>query len=72
MHQQWVVNVLLDDEGPVAFFTHGTPYDLLDFAQSLDHCDALATIGILTWLDDPRVLRRSELAFDLLDGFLVV
>ena len=72
VHQQGVVNVLLDDESPVSFFAHWAPYNLLDFAQSLDHSDTLATIRILAWLDDPRVLRDTELALDLLDGLLVV
>ena len=44
----------------------------MDIAEGFDNLDALTTISILTWLDDPRILRHSILSLDLCDGLLIV
>lgn len=72
MDEQGIVNVLLNDEGAVSIFFHRSTNYLLDLLDGLDHCDALATVGVLAWLDDPGVLGGAELATNLLDGVLIV
>ena len=72
VHKQRIVNVLLDDESAIAVFLARTSNYLLDFSQGFYDLDALATIGVLARLDNPGVLRCSELSLDLLDGFLVI
>ena len=72
MHEQRVVNVLLNYKCAVAIFFQGPPNNLLNFAQSLHDSDALPAIRILTRLDDPGVLRSTMLLANLLDRILVI
>ena len=69
--QQRVVNVLLNDEGTVVLLV-GPADDGLHFADRLHHSDALAAVRVLTWLDDPSVLRGPVPLPDLLDRVFVV
>ena len=56
VHQQRVVNVLLNNECAIACIFRWTPNYRLDFFQRFDHCDASAAIRVLTRLDDPGIL----------------
>ena len=64
--EQRIVDVLLNDKGAVAIFLHRSANYRLHLLNSLDNGDALASIRILTRLDDPGVLRRSVLLPNLL------
>ena len=70
--QQWVIDVLLNYERPVAVFFERASDDGLDLAQRLHYGDALPTVRILTRLDDPSVLRHSVLSFDFIDRLFIV
>ena len=59
VHQQRVVNVFLDDVGTVLFICLSN--DGLDIPERFDNSDPLASVCILTWLDDPGVLGGSVL-----------
>ena len=72
MHQQRVVYVLLDYEGPLAILLKGPTNDRLDLSQALYHGDALTSVRILSRLDNPGVLGDAILELDLFDGLFVV
>ena len=69
--KQRVVDVLLNNEGAVSIFLIGSANDRFDFLNSLDDRDSLASVRVLTRLDDPCVLRCPVLFPDLLDSILI-
>jgi len=58
MDQQWVVNIFLYYARPPAI-RGGVLYDALDFIEFPCDLDAVTPVRVLTWFDDPDVLRRS-------------
>ena len=72
VHQQRIVNILLYNKRSVSIFTHRSAYDRLDLADGLHHGNALASVSVLTRLDDPGVLRRPVLFADTFDRLLII
>ena len=72
MHQQRVVNVLLDYEGAVAIFLHRPPNDRLHLSYRFDNRDSLASVSVLARLNDPGVLGRPVLLANLFDGLFIL
>lgn len=65
VYEERVVNVLLDDEGAFAF---GSPSDDgLNLLHAFADLNAIASIRVFAWFDDPCVFRDSELLFQLLN-----
>ena len=53
------MDVLLNDAGSLSVLS-GVDDDVLDFGEILGNLDALSSICVLTWLDDPNILRSSQ------------
>ena len=72
VHEERVVDILLNDESSFAIFSCRPPDDLLHISDSLNDGDALASISILARFDDPSVLSCPVLFMNLLYGFFIV
>lgn len=71
MNQQRVVNVLLNNKGAVILFAWPAD-DGLHFANCLHHSNALASVRVFTWLDDPGVLWSPVFFVDFFYSVLVI
>lgn len=70
VYQKGVVYVLLYYISALVF---GPPaYQVLDVPDCLNDVDALTTVCILAWLNDPGLLRRFELSSYLFELGLLV
>ena len=72
VHEERVVDILLNDESSFAIFSCRPPDDLLHISDCFYDGDALASISILTRFDDPSVLSCPVLFMNLLYGFFIV
>jgi hypothetical protein len=57
--EEWVVNIFLDNACSLFVTSGGLVDNADDFIVILSYLNSISTVGILTWLDNPNVSKRS-------------
>ena len=72
MDQQREVDIFLNDKGTIPILLCWATNNRLDLTNRFNYSDALASVGVLSWLDNPSVLWSPVLFLDLLDRLFII